>query len=649
MPPPNGESGRAGTASGPLPSRRGWRGRGRRPRALFLLALLASPAQAQIPRVEGVAYEDRPLLAAYGAFGVSVHALVPGDGSAPGTFVLAIPVEKKFGVDVGTAVIREAVRRGIARDLLVAFLAGETGAGHEGFRDLLARRDLPEDWALVFLDLAEPPGRVQIRHGGRRCVAPLDFVRPLPALFTAHGIPASFELRHNELYKLGLVEEPRVLALAWEAEVSGICLADGGPGARGGEAVTAEALAGFLLDYAAGLSLPVVAADRHYVFLPGGFLSEEQSAAALFAALSLFWAFLLVYSVVRRAKVLATLRLLVGYSWIFLVFLPLLAVILKGAGDFYALLLERFHALPPPADYPGAGVTVLLAIWLFYVPSHILDLVHVPGKHHFYGAAALAAGGAGLIAAAFLDFTYTPVFLWVFACAFAGAAFRLPVLVLGCALLLPLQAVLALAALARTGSPVLTRALRDGSWAAAFQVAALSLPFVLLLKRSLALRNHRRGIFAVFPFRLRVAFLGVTLAAMTAYAASLPKADPSPAPPAIPGLVVTLDERFFLGSRVVVVVVEAPGTPGTPAAPSRFTLTLEAGAGTPVVYSAPCPVETVGDGVVRFVLGDGPPNPLRLEITLPRDTSGVFRAEAVYGPGEPRLVGSAALGAPPRD
>jgi hypothetical protein len=90
-------------------------------------------------------------------------------------------------------------------------------------------------------------------------------------------------------------------------------------------------------------------------------------------------------------------------------------------------------------------------------------------------------------------------------------------------------------------------------------------------------------------------------------------------------LSVTLDESIFQESRVVNVSLK------TPADPLRFDLFLiSENNETPLVYSAPVPVERLQDNSLMFVLGENPPNPLNLEIVLRKDFRGSFLPEAVF-------------------
>jgi hypothetical protein len=601
-----------------------------------------------------VSFEERSLLSDYGGFGSSVHARLPRSGEEgwsgkeAGTFVLAVPLERSYAVEAALAFIGACVRQGTVVDILVAFLGDEynrlppdvPGTSHKGLRDLLSLPDMPENWVLCCLDIEEAPEHILIRHGTGDYIAPLDVVRPLTSRFLDRGIPASFEIRYNELYKLGLAAGPEELALVWEAEINGFCLsARSRNGASGG--IPPEILAELLLDYAGDLDFPVQNPDRHYSFLtvPGTgkilYIPEGAAALALLGMAALFVLFVLVYSAVYRAAFFLNFKFFFKFSWIFIIFLPLLVLILGGAGFLYDFILTLLKKPVPPADYAGAGIVILLAVWLFYILFQFLDFTHIPRKHNFYGVSAMILAALGLFTAAVIDFTYIPVFLWAFFFVFLGAVSRKAALVIVSALFIPVQALGAFVNIRETGSGALAalflRAGSQGSWAAALQVAALFLPFVLLLKRGARILNmkRRRPVWKI-PLRFRFIILAVILGAMAGYAARLPGAGSLPVRryAADNGdiLELSLGNTFFQESRILEIRVNARGNP------ARFDLFLESPdhRTLPLVYSAPCPVEEQEGGTAAFILGEDPPNPFTAEIVLSRDFSGSLRVEALY-------------------
>lgn len=607
--------------------------------------------------------EERPLLAEWGGFGTNVIVRYGGgpadaEGSgAEGVFVLAVPQNKGFAVETALAFIKAAGERGAAVSLMAAFLADEEntlprdlgGTAHKGLQDLLSIPDMPENWVLCYLDMEGPPGKILLRHGNGDYIAPLELVEPLAALFAAEEKASfEFEIGYSELYKLGLVSGPEELGLAWAAEVNGFCLS-----ASGGEesGMTAEAMAELLLDYAGHLRFPVQNPDRHYRLLslpgPGGivFISERNAVVILLVTVAVFVFFVLLVSSVHRGRILFNFKLFVIHSWIFFIFLPLLVLALKGTGFIYSSLLSAFHKpAPSGGDYTGAGLAILFAIWLAYIPSHFFDCFHFLRRQNFYATSALILAALGLFIAAYIDFTYAPVFMWAFICTAAGAYSRNLALVFISALLMPLEALGALYNLIKIESHVLTDIFLGngpGSWAAALQIAVLSLPFLLLLKRGKilareALRKKSLSWTLKIPLRIRVFFPAATLAAMIVYIVLLPKSGPEPlrrirSVENSGGVVsISVTDTFFRESRIADVMIRAAGNP------VRFNLYLENDENdVPLVYSAPFPFEAYNEKTTVFMLGENPPNPLNAEIVLPADLAGRLRAEAVYNVYDP--------------
>jgi hypothetical protein len=602
-----------------------------------------------------VPFEERSLLGEYGGFGSSIHVRLPqtAEGAATdsaGTFVLAVPLEKTFAVDTALAFIKAGMNHKNSENIVAAFLGDEysrlppdvRGLSHKGLRDLLSLPDMPENWILCCMDIEKAPEGILVRHGAGSYIAPLELVRPLLHLFRDLAIPASLEISYNELYKLGLAAGPEELALAWEAEVNGVCLSEAPAGSRRQASpglLTPEAVAGALLDYHEKLIFPVQNPDRHYSFFTPPwmrdivFVSEKTAVLTLLCIATVFILFILIYSAVYRQMFYSKLRLFLKHSWIFVIFLPLLVMALAGSGFLYGFLLALFKKPPPQGDYPAAGLVILLAIWLFYIPSHLLDRMRIPRKHNFYGASAMILVTAGLFAAVLIDFTYIPVFLWAFFFTFLGTLFRKAALVIISALLIPLQALGAFINIRETGNGALADLFLNtgspGSWAAALQIAALSLPFILLLKRGAGIinMNKKHQVRNFLPFRIAV--LALIVGAMTVYALSLPgrEAEAVRRVKEDEGAILdlSLTDNFFQESRILEFRLSARGRP------VRFDLFLEAPSGgtRPLVYSAPFPFKEEG-GVIAFELGENPPNPLSAEIVLPRDFSGFIRAEALY-------------------
>jgi hypothetical protein len=612
-------------------------------------------------------FEERPLLASFGGFSSSVHVRVSGPASqekSGETFVLAIPLDSGFAVETGLALIERLEAGGSmpggldpARTL-VAFLGDEKvllpgslpSYGHKGLRDLLSLCEMPETWVLCYLDIPGPPSEIVISHGNGEYIAPLQTLEPLPRLLSSRGIKSSFEIRYNEIYKLGLAEENRVLALAWEGEINGFCLSGAYGKGNAGKPVDAGDLADTLLEYAETITFPLQSPDRHYSIIPlfGGvplFISEKAMVVFFLSASAVLVFSFLVFSVVRRARIIKNLKFFFRYSWIILVLLPLLVAIIKGAGLVYSLLLVLFRASPPPGDYFGIGCTVLLALLLFSLTAPLIHLFSIPGKAGFFGLSAVIVVILGTFIAMAMDFTFLPVFLWASFFTFLGALFKKPIMVFLPAFLIPFQVLTAFLNIREAASGKLAELLLSGwgGWITALQVAAPALPFALLLEKGIELSLSRAGKRGASKsgilknsLAVRLGLLGLVLFLMVIRVLFIP---PPPLPPERRSftdrngdiLKISTENTIFEESRIIEVTIAAKGDP------LCFNLYLE-GENLSPIYSSPAPFRRgAGGKSVEFILGENPPNPFTAEIVLPWEFDVSFRAEALYTQWDPAL------------
>ena len=477
-----------------------------------------------------IPFETRPLPGGRG-YSLLVRA---GFDSYAGTFVLALPLDAEFAVDTGLVLAEKVQGHSGPVNIIVAFLGNERGCtiegpggvSHQGLEDLLTLVDIPENWVLCYVDIAQRPGGLLIRHGTRGYVAPLELLQPLVSSLRSAGVPWSFRIRHNEIYKLGLVEGHGALSIAWEGEVNAFVLA----GTPGGAGVSPYDLAALLLDYAASLDFPLLVVDRHYFFLtvPGGevfFFAQGIMVALLLGMAGVCFFLFLIYSARYNAVLVFHTRLFFKSIWVFFLLLVLLAVSIMACGLLYSALFRAFG--PPPADLPphayytGAGFTMLLAVLVFFLHWPVFSLIRIPKRSQFYGFSSVILVSAGLFTAAFIDFSFVPAFLWAFVFGFFAASLSKPAAVFICVLLTPLFAAGILLNIIETGC---VRAAgrfifpdwgASDSWLAAFQTALFSLPLMLLIKRGIILcRTPRRRHKA--KGRLRLAVVGILLALVLA-------------------------------------------------------------------------------------------------------------------------------------
>ena len=500
----------------------------------------------------GIPFEERPLPDTYAS------SILVRTGSAAETFVLAVPLEADFAVDVGLALAEKAQSQDKPVSIMVAFLGGSQKPGGaeessgKGLRDLLTLADIPENWILCYFDVAGSPKELVIRHGSLGYAAPLDVLRPLTSLLRSRGIPWSFRIRYNEIYRLGLAESHQAVAIAWEREINSIALTaayfpfDGLPDEADAEIVSPHEIAELLLEYAASLDFPMLMVENHYFFFvaPWGgdvvFFGEGLTVALLLIMTGICLLLFLVYSARYNAILLFHVRLFFKSAWIFLLLFSLMVVSIRASGLFYATL---FRILGPPAGggqsaqvyFTGAALTMLLAVLVFFLHSPVFSKIRIPRRAEFYEFSSVILLVMGLLAAAFIDFSFVPAFLWTFFFGFFAATLSKPLLVFLCIVLIPLFALSALRNIIETESIRIAEIFISpewrtlDAWLPAVMVALFCLPLILIVKRGIILtrKSLRLKSRPKSEYRLIVVsvLLFVILAQMVAHILLLPGAE----------------------------------------------------------------------------------------------------------------------------
>jgi hypothetical protein len=635
---------------------------------------------ANVLTERNIPFETRSLFTGFGGFGSSIHVTLPASPEAgqakPGLFILALPLsftgddrrELPYAFETALDFIGLVRGEGLQIDAMVAFLGDEwsalrtdQNAPHLGLLDLYSRLELPEDAALIYLDMYEEPGEIVVHHGARRTLAPLNILRPLARLCDGRKISYTLAVNANELYKLGLAEGPSALEFALSRELPALYLAGGATPAGG-----IQNLDALLFDYARSVEPGTENPDYHYLIFQalGRFFFVSEYATVLFflAAAALFFFAALIYSVVLRYRLAVQWQVFFKRSWILLLYWLMLVLALKGA----ALIFRGVTRGTDPAllggsallFYAAAIAQLVTGILLFMVFSFLGDCIHVPHGANFYGSSAIILVIAEILLSAYIDITFIPMFIWAFVFTFLAACIRKPVLIRLCVLLASFQGAAALLTLIKTGNRRLGFLIFSGNTVFIFYIALASLPFLITLKRGALLAARRtdeqkssrelfkqltasRALLKHIVPRL-VLFASTAALGIGAYFFAR-----NPIPPA--GRMTVVDEpesgdilamdvldRAFLERRTLNITLIAPPNP------LRFNLFLEGiqGGDIPLIYSAPMPFRYIEDPLsqsrssVEFILGEGPPNPFATEIVLPIDFAGFLRAEALYMEGE---------------
>jgi hypothetical protein len=631
-------------------------------------ALLHAVARAL--EEQGVPFEERPLFAEFGGFGSSIHVRIPAAPNSENragerALVLAVPLsgaEEKdaapsgglarrlpFGVETALAFIRSAADSSFPQPVTLAFLGNETSRLPKdsrdpnfrlGLEDLYTTLEDPENTVLLYMDIAAPPQRVIIHHGAGRMISSRAALETLCRLWDAAPVPADLAVRFNELYKLGLVSGPDSIRSAHARLIDALYLA--GETARSGDAAVAPAdLARSLIDYAGALGGAAGSLDRHFLIASFGrkvfFVPESVTVMVFLGITGLFFMGVLTYFTLYRKRAVVLWRMFLGYAWVFPLFILALTVSLELAGFTVAAAGRLLGYGAARSDAGLAFLKIIIALPLFSALFSLGASFKIPQKAGFYGNSAVVLVIAGVLIAAVLDISFTPLFLWALLCAASGAAFKKPLMVYACVACAAISALGPLENILQSGgSPSaagrFTEILLSQGVLTSLYIAVIILPFMLLLERGAALRERNQN--APSPMRRFapiIACFAAGLGALCFYTLYRSKNQPpAPVRRTIEDergmLAITVRERVFLERRSVTVTVSAQGDP------LRFNLRLTCADQTlPVIYAAPMPYRADNDWKsIVFQAGEGPPNPFVTEIILPLDFTGSLEAEALY-------------------
>lgn len=620
---------------------------------------------------EGIPFEVRSLFSEYGGFGSSVVVYLPPKLKTEDAqvFILAIPLCSEadpgerfpYGLEAGLAFIKKVRERNLKREIWVAFLGDEASrlppdlrkGSHTGLEDLLTLPDDPENTIMIYADFYDPPEKILIHHSGGRDPAPLSLLQPIPGLCNSYGVPFTFAVKSNELYKLGFVEGPSVLSSSLIYGVPSLYFEGtregGGPA---GKPIPAELLGDLLLEYTDSLNFSMENLDYHYLIFQFRdktvFVPELTTVIILWSLAALGFLIFLIYSIVLRRMLIIQWRIFFRRSWVIVILFIILFLTLEGSELFFGFLLSRFALPRNNISYGGIIFTLSIALTLFSLIDPFFNQLKIPRRVNFYGNAAVILIILGTLIAVFLDITFIPAFIWasLFTVLAALIPFSLPVYVI--AFIIPLQIVgFMLTSLGEFGAGIPALNHFHRIWLILF-IAVIALPSVLIFKRASALARERKKQQPRFFWLIsRSIMLAGCMGALTFYVYNLslePPANPvrrlvteNPGSPEI--LDVTISGRSFLARRILEINLRARGEP------VRFDLYLDSVSDPQPIYAASMPFihkeneteDSPFETTLEFILGESPPNPFTTDIVLPRTFSGFLRVEALYTRYDPSL------------
>jgi hypothetical protein len=271
--------------------------------------------------------------------------------------------------------------------------------------------------------------------------------------------------------------------------------------------------------------------------------------------------------------------------------------------------------------------------------SPFLALLKIPHRAHFYGFAGLLLLFLGTLFAAALDLTFMTDFLWADIFGFFAAALGSAQIALIFLVLAPFRLFSVIGSIIGTGDATLARLIISGGPAVSAILSLIILPFLFFIKRiSLLLtsRRHRSNVWLLWvPRGILLVGTIATIYSYTFNGAEHPKLIVSPSivevkNPAPRFFKISLGENTFLDRRTLRITLSALDFP------DRFDLSIQSDRGdskqnTLYIYDAPIPFKMGADGrSLTFALGQDPPNPLNLELVIPRDFHGTVTGSALY-------------------
>ncbi len=597
-----------------------------------------------------------------------------------------------FGVGIALELAALIAAKGSPANTIIAFLADERTElppdlgsygerpGLTGLRELTTSVSNPERTVFIYLDPGAKAVQLALRHGSEGTVAPFGVVSALLDAFKRRAIHFPIEMPYNELYRLSLIRGTDSLRFLNESGFQAAAISPSRPfgmNARG--IVPSEKEVGLALyDSLHELAKVPVEADRRYALLGLGLVvlpvPENMSISLFIAVAALSLGAFLTYSLTHRYLLMERWRVFTQRSWAVLLFFLILFCGIRLSGLILDLVLSGAGVSSTTIPYGAASIKLLLSFGLYYLVSLFSDRLPIPHHAHYYGTAASVCLAIGALIAAALDFTYVPLVLWAFTFAFISSSFHSYSLAFLSAFIAPIQIVGALACAAGSGEPGLALTFLSGKPLAELYAAFIILPFLLLSRRGSILMRSRLGTEKRSHFLHqainRTIFISGNIIALVVFSREVVLAEmkrPVALRETLDGTTRTLDyaehsfrpvgmlvsdsfgyreaptedilppelstffpleisstEQFYLDRRLVRLSIKSFGRP------ARIDLSM--GDGKPLsIYSSPVPYRLSADGHTAFLaLGEQPPNPLELDLTLSAETAVIFKATAHF-------------------
>ncbi|TFG65045.1 MAG: hypothetical protein E4H36_01225 [Spirochaetales bacterium] len=543
---------------------------------------------------------------------------------------------------------------------------------------------------VLYFNFKDVPSRILFKTGTRGEVAPYWLIRRLFTSISDAEIPFTILGNQNQIFRMGLADTATLLDPYLKAGYPGVMLEGEytAPGASGGTAGTGpsamERSGWFYAGYQFLFRFLESGADgfpgewdRHYLFFQ---LRDKPVIIPEKSLLLLYLVILtlpLLYIVLAKKRFVKYLINFLKYSYTLIIFAGLIFFFLFLATEVLRIMsgLRNFPDLWKYTPYLMFILKISIALSLFFPFFRFLRRIRFPRNRNFYSMTAIFFMLVCVVLTAIINISFAYYFIWAFFWAILFSIFRNRFMKLVCLLFAPVW-------LFKIGYDIfslkavgLAAYLINSRIPGNLLLSAILLPFLLMIIRlGFAFAGSGGRLRNAAPAVLYSLTGGITIALLIYTVRYMPFNESSPqpvlyrdfinmdaeernilieSPSSMKGMAVLADDfnftvtgphgtasflpqslpvfvefdraqENFLGRNQYTLWIRAAGTP------ARFSLSLLFGQDV-LIYDCGFPF-TIRPEERKAVIhvGDFPPNPLRIDITLPVETPVEAVLETIY-------------------
>lgn len=377
----------------------------------------------------GIAYSQQGFHNLEGAYSFSSSIEVNIKGARPDTLLVIVPVDSpphatkdnsgSINLALALGMIELMHKSTLPVSVRFLFLGGEFGSGPSypiGTRQFLANFYPDYPVVALYLNFDHIPGRTDITAGGRRIVAPYWLIQRSSAAMDRAGLFYLLRGNENQIFRLGLINNPPLINPYLEAGYPALELSNlGGKLPKAEEAHWVASFLTYINDFleASRSGFPTHW-DHHYLFFQARFFSFILTERDYVLLVILILGLLLAYPIVFPERFLHYLRT-IGRN---LLSIPLLLALVFVFLLLGTLLIDGISTI---RDFPTLWThapllffvcKIAAALFLFALLYRFLKRLPFSRTGRFYSAASIFLLLVDSIVLGILDFSLAYYFVW---------------------------------------------------------------------------------------------------------------------------------------------------------------------------------------------------------------------------------------------